>query len=211
MIKKICLFLLILLPLVVSAEGPYVRAFAGLNNNGDTDFSTSNGSDFINADIDFDSGYLAGIAVGYRFLPNIDIEIEYARRQSDVGNVMTEGDRVNIDGTGKLTGESLMLNTLFYFNFLTNLINPYVGVGVGFMTDMEIESGIVEFGREHTLDDAAFAFQGIIGLELYLKVVSLFIEGRVMSASSPDLISDNSSFNLNYDNYDILAGATFHF
>lgn len=192
------------------AEGLYVKTFGGINTANHTDFHAGNGDTFIVGHSRFDTGYLLGLAAGYRFNTNFALEIEYSRRVNSISSLeVMQSDPLS---KGDLKSNAFLLNGFYYFDNFSDVILPYVGIGIGFLNDLDYETEIRGFGKNHSLDGQAFAFQGILGVEFALfDNVRFFTEARAMSASSPDVKNDISDYNLAYDNYGINAGVTFLF
>ncbi|MCZ6638180.1 MAG: outer membrane beta-barrel protein, partial [Alphaproteobacteria bacterium] len=82
----------------------------------------------IAVDLDFDTGYVGAIAVGYGLGNGLRIEGELAHRRNDI-------DQINVFGVGLGSGDvkttSLMLNLVYDINLKSKLV-PYIGVGIGF-------------------------------------------------------------------------------
>ena len=116
--------------LFANAEG-YVKGFGGvtLQQGSDVDLYAG-GSRFARGDIDFDTGYTLGAAVGANFTPNFGMELEYAYRRSDVDRLRIAGD--TLDG-GKSRSDAFMLNALYNFDGMgaNGQWRPYAGGGVG--------------------------------------------------------------------------------
>lgn len=113
-------------------QGPYMTAFGGWNK-------TSNDSG-----IDFDDGWLAGVAVGGK-MPWARGELEAAYRNNDLNGA----------GGGEAESWDVMANA--YWDIETNsMITPYLGVGIGAANvDLDIAG----------IDDSwEFAYQGMAGL-----------------------------------------------
>ncbi len=109
----------------------YVKGFGGATFQQDSDADLYlGGSRFARGDIDFDTGYTLGAAVGANFTPNLAMELEYAYRRSDVSSFEIGGD--DLDG-GKSRADAFMLNALYNFEGMgaTGQWRPYVGGGAG--------------------------------------------------------------------------------
>lgn len=109
----------------------YAKGFGGATFQQDTDADLYfDGSRVARGNMDFDTGFTVGAAIGAEVAPNFAMELEYAYRRSDVNRFRLDGE--NLDG-GTSRADAFMLNALYSFDGLgaTGQWRPYVGGGVG--------------------------------------------------------------------------------
>jgi len=163
----------------------YVSLFAGANiATGDTDFSNG-----INAvQTDFDTGFLVGGALGYKWKnfnwngisPRTEIEVNYFR--NDVGSIDFTGNgpgNETLNGDNTISGVGVFGNLFFDWNNAFNTrITPYVGggVGVAFVNNNLLYN---DPGLNLNDNDTAFAFNVGAGASYPVsRSASLFIDAR---------------------------------
>jgi opacity protein-like surface antigen len=102
-------------------------------------------------DLDYDTGYVLGVAAGYNLTPNVALELEYAYRAADLKN----------DFGGDTNSNAVMANAIYKFTGLgaTGQVQPYVGGGLGWAN---IDVATDDFGS-FTRNDG-FAYQLIGGV-----------------------------------------------
>lgn len=109
-------------------KGLYVGGFGGAN--------------FVNhkkhhgIKLDFDAGYIAGGAIGYRLGDGIRLEVEGAYRHNKLKKVKFAGDSVKAHKTN-LHSTSVLVNAIYSFkdfgnNYLYHDVTPYAGAGIGY-------------------------------------------------------------------------------
>ncbi|MCB1112727.1 MAG: porin family protein [Chlamydiales bacterium] len=119
--------------------------------------------------IDFDPGYFAGGAVGYRFAKwyNLEhrLELEFAYRANDIGSISINGERIPLhnDVSLNISTYSSMVNlyTIFPINCT---IKPYWGFGLGYThssLNIRDANGSVTINNNDSFD--GLAYQWIVG------------------------------------------------
>lgn len=163
----------------------YVSAFAGANFIDDVVLRGLVGGNPQTVELDFDTGYTIGGAIGYNYgiIGNnvgLRAELELSYSDSNIDQIFFSGNgpaaEVNVDGD--FTSTNLFVNALFDLPELGNdLITPYAGAGIGVaFTDLN-----AIYGPGVVLDssDENFAAQAIIGATVRAtEDVDLFVEGR---------------------------------
>ncbi len=176
----------------------YAKGFGGATwPSGESAKLKQGGATVGTGDIDYDTGYVLGGAVGYDYTPNFALELEYAYRKAD-----TDG--------GDGSSNALMMNILYKFNPMgaTGQIQPYVGGGLG-VADYTLHDNVI--GNFKT--DGDFAYQAIGGVAYKVNPQwSLLGEVRWFAIDTSSLDGpQNLSIDVNYSTFDFLVGATYHF
>ena len=158
-------------------------------------------------DVDFDTGYLGAVAVGYALGNGLRIEGELAYRRNDIDQVNLFGA---IDlGSGKVTTTSLMLNFVYDINLKSKFV-PYIGAGIGF-ANVDADVGLLIGSVDDS--DNVFAWQGIIGAAYQVSdQLDLFVDYRYFQTEDPNfsssLIGDVS---VDYDSQSVMIGLRYRF
>lgn len=163
----------------------YVSLFGGVNL-GITDSNFSNGAG-LSVDTDFESGFLLGGALGYKWknfsyagiTPRTELEVNYFRNGVDSLDFSGNGvGNETLAGDSNLSGVGVFGNLFFDWNnaFGTRL-TPYAGGGVGVAF---VNTDIVYNGGLNLNDnDTAFAFNAGAGASYELtKRASIFLDAR---------------------------------
>lgn len=189
-----------------SAQAPgqlYLKAFGGATFPQSDDFtlhSTLTGAS-AQSGLDFDTGYVAGFAGGYKITPNVAVELEYAYRSADVSvNKVSDG--------GKSSATAVMVNGIYKFDPMgaTGAFRPYAGLGLG-----AAKQQVADVGNTLT-GDATFAYQLIGGVSYDLSPeFSLLGELRFFGINDQTLENDAFSFKSPYHTLDLLVGGTYSF
>ncbi|MEO0501229.1 MAG: outer membrane beta-barrel protein [Pseudomonadota bacterium] len=203
----------------LAEDGPYVSVFGGASFQLDQDSDSETAADI---DVDFDTGFVVGGSVGYRFddvLPfgGVRVELEGAYRENDADEV--EVATADVAFTGDNSSSSLLVNALIDFNPPIANVRPYLGIGIGGAgteSDVVLTDAGLEFGGN---TDINFAWQAIAGvsvplpynLELFGDVRYFRISGVDFetSAVGSDVILDE--FNAEYESVQTLAGLRYSF
>ena len=170
--------------------GYYVSAFGGASFARDADLMVSVPGPFsITGEMQFDTGWLAGIAAG-RSWNWAAIEGEFSFTENGL-------DRETLTGIGTLGLDGQMRTYAFMVNGYFRLssqshFTPYVGVGIGgALIDVEaLADGNVDWFRAN---DVQFAYQGIAGVSYAIGAKnSVGIEYRYFGTSTPSFTDDPS-------------------
>ena len=133
----------------------------------------------------------------------IRAELEFAYRSSDVAGLPAG------IGTGdNFAWTALMVNGIYDFQG-TGGWRPYVGLGVGVLTevDLDLTAPVGEYS-----DIGVPAFQILLGTEYALNDrTSLYGEFRYLDAGSVDLAGQGGLLRTDYSSADLLFGVSFRF
>ena len=145
--------------------------------------------------IDMDSGFIIGSAIGTELWDNVRGEIEFAFRSSDSGtiNFSHPGLALNpFSSTGDVTSVTILANLWYDFESISDSrsIRPYIGggIGIGFI-DANIRYVIFP-GFGFIDNDTAFAFQVGTGINWELSDrTSLGVGYRLKGLSGVDFVN----------------------
>ena len=191
-------------------QGPIVKLQGGLNFALDSDFDGSSSSSFPSGNASLETGAIVGMAGGYRFNRNFAADLEYSYRRNDIDKIEGTGRAIIADG-GDLASVAIIANGYYYFDF-SDTWSPYLGLGVGFLQEIDSDVELVGISDQKDLEDQLFAWQAMVGAEVPLDESWRFYgEGRFMSAPGADLSNGNGSYSLNYNNLALIVGIGYQF
>lgn len=146
------------------AEGNYyLKGHAGFSIAQDNDFGqTGVATPGASGDGSYDSGFATGIALGYRYGNGISAEIDWTYRSNDNDSV-DFSDGVSYS-EGNLASNTFFVNGYYTFEEVFNNVRPYVGAGIGWVQeiDLDLEAGGIE--TSYT-GDSEVAWQLMTGIE----------------------------------------------
>ena len=177
------------------ADQWYVAGNLGVTSQGDQTI-TIGGSDFIGiGEASFDQGFNGGGAFGYIFS-------ERWRLEGDIQYVTTPIDVADVPGLGEFTSGDfsslgLGINGYFQFPLLNEFTTAYVGAGVTWLQEVDIDFADMNGESSYSTDDIAYQF--IVGMRFdvddrwygmadvrYLTASDLSLEGE---AGAPGTIT----------------------
>jgi opacity protein-like surface antigen len=191
-------------------QGPYARLIGGLNFALDSDYDGSNPDSFPSGEASLDTGAVVGLAAGYRFNRNFAADLDYAYRSNDIDKIKGAGGATIADG-GDLASVAIMANGYYYCDFAQTW-SPYIGLGLGFLQEIDSDVQLTDVTSQKDLEDQVFAWQAMVGAEVPIDDSWRFYgEGRFMSAPSPDLSNSSGSYSVDYANLSLIFGAGYQF
>lgn len=116
----------------------------------------------------FKGGYLLNAAVGYRFSPDIRLELEYTYFDN-ANQVVAATETGPAPGLGSISGNAYMLNLFYDFVIEGSAFKPYISFGVGiFNTSIKGLANTILASLDpplfvNSVSEAAFAFQFRLG------------------------------------------------
>jgi outer membrane protein W len=154
-------FLLIALSNTALAEGYFLRPVFGISQLSDTDGQTQDiGATNGNLDISVDGGFNAGLGFGYHYNNNIAVEVFWEYRTNDSEALIDDGTFFE---EGNYASNIFYLNG-FYFIENESSWSPYVGAGVGYVQEIDID--FEQNGAELSYSDSgSVAYQLFAGLD----------------------------------------------
>ena len=189
------------------ADGIYIGAFGGVNFAQDSDLSyDAAGYEF---DVEHDTGWLAGAAVGYTFDFGLRAEAEAAYRMNNFDRLELAGLGYDLDGD--VSTLSLMGN-LWFEAPLTAALRPFVGVGVGMaqvsLNDAEVQGTSV-------VDDSDWVLAYQVGGGLAYRVtpgIDLTAEYRYFATDDAEVELDGGGDGeYEYSSHSVLVGVRYTF
>jgi outer membrane protein OmpA-like peptidoglycan-associated protein len=153
-------------PLVASADpiaGLYVGAGAGLNIMQDETVKSVGGGATPNTKLQMNLGGTGVGAVGWGFGNGFRAEFEFDYRYNGLNKVSTPFGTVSTGGSEQKYGP--MVNVLYDFNYVSPMIVPYLGAGIGYQWASDKVTG----GGSATA--GAFAYQAILGVAFPINSV----------------------------------------
>jgi OOP family OmpA-OmpF porin len=182
-------------------KGLYVSGGLGMNWVEDAD--VSNGA---SGEVDYDTGWLGAIAVGYGFGNGFRLEGEMSHRRNDADDF----SGVSLSGRAETTG--FMANVLYDFNFSRKFM-PYVGFGLGAAVVEADEVSPLPAADRVNDEDTTFAWQAIVGVTVPLsEQLDLFADYRYFDAGDVDLRSDGGTdIDTEYAAHSAMIGIRFRF
>ncbi len=183
--------------------GYYAKAFGGISALQGDSFTFGATTSSLN----YDSGVSFGGAFGYDYADSsFRAEVEFNYRSGDAIEIP-----LNIGSEGDFASTSLMLNGYYVFETASKW-RPYVGVGLGFLTEVDFDidgaAGDVEFS-----DRGSVAAQVMLGVEYPVSDrFSVFGEARYFTAGSVTLEGEGgSTLDADYDTFDFNFGGVLRF
>lgn len=179
----------------------YAKGFGGATwPSGEKSDVSQRGTFLGTADLDYDTGYTLGVAVGYDFRPNIAMELEYAYREADLTG----------DYGGDTRSNSFMLNAVYKFNDMGAMgqFTPYIGGGLG---GAGLDIKVDDFGTFS--QDTLFAYQVFGGVE-YAMTPEWSLLGEVRwfgTDSGHPQGPDDTEVDTSFETFDLLIGASYKF
>ncbi len=203
------------LPLAAQAQpvtGLYIGAGAGINLLQSTKDR--------GVEVSTDLGYVGVVSVGYGFGNGLRLEVEGNYRSNDVDRI--DVGRTRFSSGGSVTSYGLMANALY--EFALGPVQPYVGVGVGYIIhDYDIRGRSGTTVRTFSNDDGNFGFQGIVGAAFPIAAVpglALTAEYRFLGTLGHDLSGTTrvgtgpvtrTTFDADNYNHSLLIGLRYNF
>ncbi len=193
-------------------SGWFVRPFVGLSQMSDLSADTRNlGSVDGSSDIDLDSGFNAGIGLGYRYNEKIAVEVAWDYRTNDSSVVLADATEFE---DGNYASNMLYLNGFYYPKVNSDKWKPYIGAGLSWMQEIDID--LEQDGEETSLSG-----EGDIGYQLFAGVDyainnnwSVGAELRYGSTTDIDLKGEGNSGrydNLDYEPTTLQVGLTYRY
>ena len=189
----------------------YVKGFGGATwpQNDNSEIDLKGGATIIpDSGLDFDTGYVLGIAGGFYIRPNVSAELEYTYRNADAELRNTDSD------THKTESNAWMANALYWFDPVavgaSSQLRPYAGGGLG-AADFNFEQ-VDELGGGDFDGDYEFAYQLMAGVAYDVnEKFSITTEVRYFGISEQDLENEFVDFKTKYQTWDLLVGAVYRF
>ena len=191
--------------------GLYVKGFGGLTLLQDDDLIYDDGGSVSTGEAEFDTGFAAGAALGYRFggddwWSGLALEAEYTYRSNDISRFDSGGSTVA--DSGDFASTAFMVNALYHLDTHWQF-DPYFGVGFGSATEIDIDLAGPGITGEQSFSSSSPAAQYMVGAEGEVADnLSLFVEGRFFRAFDPDMSGEGNPGNVEseYGQFALLVG-----
>lgn len=194
-------------------DGMYLEVIGGFHGltSGDVKQAgaTSEGS--------YGGGFLAGMAIGKELTPAWSLELEWFYRSNEVDTL--DGGVFGGVNDGDFASTNLMLNAIYTFRsesagegFFDN-INPYVGLGIGAMQELDIDMTVLGVEQEYS-DNWVPSAQIIVGAIYPINErFSAFGELRYHFSGSSTLEAETGGLEVDadYNGYSALFGIRYSF
>lgn len=157
----------------------------------------------LDAELSFDTGYGATLAIGHAYANGARAEVEVAYRANDLDKISVSGlGSGSIDG--EMTSWGVLLNMFFDFDTGT-AFKPFIGAGVGYANvDLEIEG--------ESEDDNVFAYQLMAGCGYAVSpVVTLDVQYRYFASDDPEFSDAGMTVDSEYMTHNIMFGLRYNF
>jgi outer membrane protein W len=187
------------------AEGYYVKPYAGLSYMNDV--STTRAAESVS--VELEQGMVLGAAFGYRYNADFAVELAWEYRSNESETQLG----TTFYPEGNYASNIFFLNGIYFFNSWQE-ITPYVGFGLGWMQEIDIDLELA--GVESSYSSSGnFTYQGFVGLEYPIaQRWVLHTELRHAGGKSGDLKSEAGAdvlANLNYKPFTWQLGVKYLF
>ena len=192
------------------AEGFYLGVHGGAVFLPDADTSVDNtGVPTIDAELERDAGWLAGVAAGYAWSNGLALEAELTYRRNGLDNIALLGMDLDLDGDQE--SAAALANAYYRLNNASNW-TPYAGLGIG-VARVTLDAD-AENGGTFKDSETGFAYQAMAGVDYALTPqLDLGIEYRYFATEELEL-SDTQAGNTTgleteYRSHNLLARLTY--
>lgn len=193
-------------------QGWFVRPFVGLSQMSDQTAQSENlGTINGKSEIELDSGFNAGIGVGYRYNERLAVELAWEYRSNDSSTTLADGTNFS---EGNYASNMFFLNGFYYPKVESKKWSPYVGAGLSVMQEVDID--LEENGVETSLSGSGdVGYQVFVGADYKInEKLSLGVEARYGSTSGIDLEGENNNGiyrDLDYNTTTVQVGLKYNF
>ena len=189
----------------------FVRANVGTSSVSDQNASANDFAVGINSlDASLDSGFAAGLGLGYQYTPSVGVELGWEYRSNDSAVTLNDGQ---VFPEGNYASNVFYLNGIYTFQTQSNW-QPYAGVGVTWVQEIDID--IEKDGVERSFSNGGdTGVQAFVGVNRKLSPqLSLQGELRYGSISNIDLDEEDGNgtlADLDYDPFTLQVGLQYRF
>jgi len=163
----------------IASDGAYVELNLGPSIAEDSDISGGG----LSGEVDFDTGFAVGGAVGYRLSNGLRAEGNVSYRETDVDEVT--GGGIALDGAGDVSLVTVMANIYYDFD-LGSPVKPFIGGGIGV--------GIIDIDSDDSMnvlvvndDSVEFAWNIMVGAGYGLtESIDLSFGYRYLGTTDPE-------------------------
>ncbi|MDJ0833953.1 MAG: OmpW family outer membrane protein [Gammaproteobacteria bacterium] len=205
----------LMLPLNATAANSgnfFVRPYIGLSQLSDLSADTENlGTVDGSSRINLDSGFNAGIGWGYRYNEQVAVELAWEYRTNDSSVTLADNTEFS---DGNYASNMFFLNGFYYPQVDSAQWSPYVGAGLSWMQEIDID--LEQNGVETSLSgDGDIGYQVFAGADYQLNEQwSMGVELRYGSTTGIDLKGEGNNGrykDLDYQPTTLQLGLTYHY
>ena len=194
----------------VLAGERYLKLVAGVGDLDDGGSLDIDDPRFSNAtDSSYDLGFRSGLAFGWRLSDSFTFELEYLYSTNDLDEVVfADGQRFS---DGNYASVVISANGYYFFR-PGQSFRPYVGAGLGWVQEVDID--FEENGEEISFETDDFGFQVMAGLLWDLgDRWSFDVQARYLIVSDLELEAEEGSglVTADYEPLSLLAGISYRF
>ena len=194
----------------VLAGERYLKLVAGigdLDDGGSLDIDDPRFSEAI--DSSYDLGFRSGLAFGWRLNDSFTFELEYLYSTNDLDEVVfADGQRFS---EGNYASVVISANGYYFFR-AGQSFRPYVGAGLGWVQEVDID--FEENGEEISFETDDFGFQVMAGLLWDIgDRWSFDLQARYLTVSDLEMVAEEGSglVTADYEPLSLLAGLSYRF
>lgn len=226
----LCLSAISLVPAAAQAgEGWYLGLEGGANFLRDQTFRIYNATGLLVSatdgtavsEVNFDTGYVAGLAGGYAFNSGLRLELEAAHRDNDFGSITLANGQPSQRNSGHEYADLAAVN-VWYDLFPAGRVHPYIGGGAGALRVAVRNPGVDNLGLFQDGSglrsdfDLVFAWQAGAGLRFDLtRHWTASVDYRYLRSNVGhfDLLANNpdSHVRSRYESHAALFSIRYHF
>jgi opacity protein-like surface antigen len=192
----------------VDSPRAYLRAAGGLSVLPSTSLDSADAGALQQANASFDTGYAYTFGGGYRITNDWAVEAEIGYRTNSIDRVRNAGPAIT---DGDFASLGFFVNGIYRLP-VEGRLRPYVGLGAGYLEEIDIDLGS---GANVDYSDSAFAVQAIVGVEYQLASRwALQLEGRYLQAFGQDLAAESGTgirYEADYQPITLMVGLSWSF
>jgi len=194
------------------SDGLYLNVFGGFHGMADGDIK----QDGTTGEASYGAGQIVGLGVGKKLTPNWAVEAEFFFRSNDLDSVNAGSLSGSTDGD--FYSSNLMFNGIYTFTLadgsgLWGKFTPFVGVGLGFLEEVDIDARIAGVDQDYG-DTWVFAAQAFAGVSYAVSEHwSVYVETRYHYAGEVELTSSagNPPVKADYNGLSGFVGVRYNF
>ena len=189
----------------------FLRPIISLSNLSDTSGQINYAGDIGASQVATDSGFSAGLGLGYQYNSNLAVEFFWEYRTNDSDTTVPDNSVI----AGNYASNIFYLNGFYYFDQAQNSNwKTYVGAGLGWVQEIDIDLEINSTEESYS-GDGQTAFQLFAGTQYALgENLDLQFELRYGNVGSIDMTNEisNVPFNgLDYKTTSLQVGLVYEF
>ena len=179
-------------------DGWFVRPYVGFSQMSDLTGTTTNlGAVDGVSNIDIDSGFNAGIGLGYRYNRNVAVEVAWEYRSNDSSVTLADG---SVFPEGNYASNMFFLNGFYFLDTESAKWSPYIGGGLSWMQEIDID--LEQAATQTSLSgDGDFGYQVFAGID-YSIDDAWSVGGQIRYGSTTGINLEGEGNNGTYSDLD---------